>query len=31
LPHIHTPGMNRYRISEVEAWLHEQYGGPQAP
>jgi len=26
LPHIHTPGMNRYRISEVEAWLREQYG-----
>lgn len=30
LPHIHTPGLNRYRISEVEAWLHEQYGWPQA-
>jgi hypothetical protein len=29
LPHIHTPGMNRYRISEVEAWLREQYGWPQ--
>lgn len=26
LPHIHTPGMNRYRISEVETWLREQYG-----
>jgi hypothetical protein len=31
LPHIHTPGMNRYRISEVEDWLREQYGGPQDP
>jgi hypothetical protein len=29
LPHIHTPGLNRYRISEVEAWLHQQYGWPQ--
>jgi hypothetical protein len=29
LPHIHTPGMNRYRISEVETWLREQYGWPQ--
>ncbi len=28
LPHIHTPSMNRYRISEVEAWLREQYGQP---
>lgn len=26
LPHIHTPGLNRYRISEVEAWLRQQYG-----
>jgi len=31
LPHIHTPGMNRYRISEVEDWLREQYSGPQDP
>jgi hypothetical protein len=30
LPHIHTPGLNRYRISEVEAWLREQYGWSQA-
>ncbi len=30
LPHIHTPGMNRYGISEVEAWLREQHGWPQA-
>jgi hypothetical protein len=30
LPHIHTPGMNRYRISEVEAWLREQYGWAQS-
>jgi hypothetical protein len=29
LPHIHTPGLNRYRISEVESWLREQYGWPQ--
>jgi hypothetical protein len=31
LPHIHTPGLNRYRISEVETWLREQYGWPQGP
>jgi hypothetical protein len=33
LPHIHTPGLNCYRISEVEAWLREreQYGWPQDP
>ena len=31
LPHIHTPGLNRYRISEVEAWLRKQYGWPQGP
>jgi hypothetical protein len=29
LPHIYTPGLNRYRISEVEAWLCEQYDWPQ--
>lgn len=29
LPHLHTPGLNRYRILEVEAWLREQYGWPQ--
>lgn len=29
LPHIHTPGLNRYRISDVEIWLREQYGWPQ--
>jgi hypothetical protein len=29
LPHLHIPGMNRFRISEVETWLQEQYGGPQ--
>ena len=28
LPHLHTDGMNRYRISEVEVWLHERYGSP---
>jgi hypothetical protein len=26
LPHLHTGGMNRYRISEVETWLQERYG-----
>lgn len=31
LPHIHTPGLNRYRISEVESWLRDQYGWPQDP
>lgn len=31
LPHIHTPGLNRYRISEVETWLREQYGWPLGP
>lgn len=25
LPHLHTGGMNRYRISEVETWLHDRY------
>jgi len=28
LPRISTGGMNRYRISEVEAWLRERYGSP---
>ncbi len=28
LPHLHTGGMNRYRISEIEAWLRERYGTP---
>ena len=32
LPHLPTGGMNRYRISEVEAWLRERYGSPlEAP
>jgi hypothetical protein len=26
LPHIHTPAINRYRISEVESWQREQCG-----
>jgi hypothetical protein len=30
LPHLSTTGMSRYRISEVEAWLQEQYGSPPA-
>jgi hypothetical protein len=25
-----SSALQRYRISEVEAWLHEQYGWPQA-
>jgi hypothetical protein len=32
LPHLSTGGMNRYRFSEVEAWLRERYGSPsEAP
>jgi hypothetical protein len=26
LPRLQTPGLNRYRISEVEAWLRYHYG-----
>jgi hypothetical protein len=29
LPRLSTGGMNRYRISEVEAWLRERYGSPR--
>jgi hypothetical protein len=29
LPHLRMPGINRYRISVVEAWLHERYGAAQ--
>jgi hypothetical protein len=29
LPHIHMGGMNRYVVSEVEAWLREHYGEPR--
>ncbi len=29
LPHIHMRGMNRYVVSEVEAWLREHYGEPR--
>jgi hypothetical protein len=25
LPHLRMPGINRYRISEVETWLRERY------
>jgi hypothetical protein len=25
LPHLRMGGMNRYILSEVEAWLHERY------
>ena len=25
LPYLRMGSMNRYRISEVEAWLHERY------
>lgn len=28
LPRLSRGGMNRYRISEVEAWLRERYGSP---
>lgn len=28
LPHLHTGGMNRYRISKAGACLHERYGSP---
>jgi hypothetical protein len=28
LPHMHMRGMNRYVVSEVEAWLREHYGEP---
>jgi hypothetical protein len=31
LPRLSTGGMSRYRISEVEAWLHERYGSPANP
>jgi hypothetical protein len=31
LPHLRTGGMNRYHISEVEAWLRQQYGSPPTP
>lgn len=32
LPHLRMGGLNRYRISEVEAWLRERYaqGGETA-
>jgi hypothetical protein len=30
LPHLSTAGMSRYRVSEVETWLREQYGCPPA-
>jgi hypothetical protein len=30
LPHLRMPGINRYRISVVEAWLRERYGAAQA-
>jgi hypothetical protein len=30
LPHMRMGGMNRYILSEVEAWLREQYGEPRA-
>jgi hypothetical protein len=29
LPHMHMRGINRYVVSEVEAWLREQYGEPR--
>jgi hypothetical protein len=29
LPHMHMRGINRYIVSEVEAWLREHYGEPR--
>jgi hypothetical protein len=29
LPHMHMGGINRYVVSEVEAWLRERYGEPK--
>lgn len=29
LPHLHMLGINRYVVSEVEAWLRERYGEPR--
>jgi hypothetical protein len=29
LPHLHMGGINRYVVSEVEAWLRERYGKPR--
>jgi hypothetical protein len=29
LPHMHMGGINRYIVSEVEAWLRERYGEPR--
>jgi hypothetical protein len=28
LLYLYTGGMNRYRISEVEIWLHDRYDSP---
>ena len=28
LPHMHMLGINRYHVTEVEAWLRERYGTP---
>jgi hypothetical protein len=30
LPHLRMGGINRYFVSEVEAWLREQYSQPGA-
>jgi hypothetical protein len=27
-PYLRTGGMNRYRISDIEAWLRKHYGSP---
>lgn len=29
LPHMQMGGINRYIVSEVEAWLRERYGEPR--
>jgi hypothetical protein len=31
LPHMHMLGINRYRVTEVEAWLRGRYSTPRAP
>ncbi|HWX88052.1 MAG TPA: hypothetical protein VNX67_07750 [Solirubrobacteraceae bacterium] len=28
LPYLRIGGVNRYRVSEVEAWLRERYNSP---
>ncbi|MHB8243267.1 MAG: hypothetical protein ACYDHN_14915 [Solirubrobacteraceae bacterium] len=30
LPYLRMCGLNRYRLSEVEAWLRERYNEPES-